>query len=252
MIPTVCGFGPFPQARCLSDVFGLEKNSCLPPHRDRPVRLVVNSSMIPVRLFGVERASTRLSDLGAASRAQWHAECFPSRVAKKVSLSAHESVNFPPAAAKPSTRKRDRWIQRCGSIHGAAGNGHRKRTRVRVACGDAIRSCGVGILSSHGHFGRSIARRESLPHVVLEPAGEPPCRRRSPPRGSGLPAAALTTPSVRSARLSALADRTAPTTRRRSPTVIRATSCPGISTGMSGGWRRCTHPDSCTRLHGIE
>ena len=252
MIPTVCDSGPLLRAWFPGDASGLEKNSCLPPHRDRPVRLVVNSSMIPVRLFGVERGSARLSDRGADSRAQWHAECFSCRVAKKVSLSAHGSVNFWPAAAKPNSRKRDRWIRRCGSIHGAARNGHRKRTRVRVACGDAIRSRGVGIHSSHGHFGRSIVRRESLPHVVLELAGAPSGRRRSPSRGSGLPAAALTTPSVRSARMSAPADRTAPTTRRRSPAVIRATSLPGTSTGMSGGWWRRTLPEPCTRLHGIQ
>lgn len=208
--------------------------------------------MIPARLFGFEPAFASLSDLRPDRPGQWHAECTSSRVAKKVSHSANRSVNFLPAAAKPDTRKRDRWNRWCGSIHGAARNGHRKRTRVRVACGDAIRSCGVGILSSHGHFGRSIARRESLPHVVLEPAGEPLCRRRSPSRGSRLPAAALTLTLVRSARMSALADRTAPATRRRSPAVIRATSHPGTSAGMSGGWWRRTLPDPCTRLQGIE
>jgi hypothetical protein len=212
--------------------------------------------MIPARLFGVEPASASLSDRNADPHAQWHAECLSFRMAKKISLSAHGSVNFLPAAAKPNPRKRDRWMQWCGSIHGAARNGHRKRTRVRVACGDAIRSCGVGILSSHGHFGRSIARRESLPLVVLEtalePAGEQLCRRRPPSCGSGLPAAALTTPAVRSAWMSALADRTAPTTRRCSPAVIRATSFPGTSAGMSGGWWRRTLPEPCTRLHGIQ
>lgn len=208
--------------------------------------------MILARLFRAAPVAARLSDQQADSAGPWHAECISARSAKKVSLSAHGSVNFSSAAAKSSTRKRDRWIQGHGSIHGAARNGHRKRTRVRVACGDAIRSCGVGILSSHGHFGRSIARRESLPHVVLKPAGEPLRRRRTPPRGSRLSAAALTLAPVRSARLSALADRTAPTTRRRSPAVIRATSFPDTSTGMSGGWWRCTHPDPCTRLHGSE
>ena len=208
--------------------------------------------MILARLSRAAPAPARLSDHGAESATHWHAECTCSRAAKNVSLSLHGSVNFSSAAAKPSTHTRDQWNQWPGSIHGAARNGHRKRTRVRVACGDAIRSCGVGILSSHGHFGRSIARRESLPHVVLEPAGEPLRRHRTPPRGSRLSAAALTLPPVGSARLSALADRTAPATRRRSQAVIRATSFPGTSTGMSGGWWRRTLPDPCTRLHGIE
>jgi hypothetical protein len=208
--------------------------------------------MIPARLFGVEPASASRSQRGADCHAQRHAECISSRVAKKVSLSAHGSVNFSPAAAKPNSRERGRWIQRCGSIHGATGNGHRKRTRVRVACGDAIRSCGVGILSSHGHCGRSIVRRESLPHVVFKPAGRHSCRRGHPACGSRLPAAALTPPDVGSARMSALADRIASATRRRSPAVIRAASLPGTSAGMSGGWWRRTTPDSCTRLHGIE
>jgi hypothetical protein len=185
-----------------------------------------------------------------------HAKCFPSGSAKIVSLSLHGSVNFWPAAAKPSTLPRDRPSGRCGSIHGAERNGYRKRTRVRVACGGAIRSSGVGILSSHGHFGRSIVRRESLPLVVLEtalePAGDIPCRRRPPARGSRLPAATLTIPPVRSARLSAIADRTASATRRRSQAVRRATSHPGTSAGLSGGWWRRTLPDPCTRLHGFE
>ena len=208
--------------------------------------------MILARLFRAALAPASLSDHGVESAVHWHAECTSSRSTKKVSLSLHGSVNFSSAAAKPSTHTRDQWTQWCGSIHGAAGNGHRKRTRVRVACGDAIRSRGVGILSSHGHFGRSIARRESLPHVVLHPAGGPLRRRRTPPRGSRLSAAALTLPPVRSAWLSALADRTAPATRRRSLAVKRATSVPGTSTGMSGGWWRHTLPDPCTRLHGIE
>jgi len=208
--------------------------------------------MISARLFHAAPAGRGLSDRMAELAGAWHAECIPSTAAKKVSLSTHGSVNFSSSVAKPGMHERGRCTQRCGSIHGAAGNGHRKRTRVRVACGDAIRSCGVGILSSHGHFGRSVARRNSLPHVVLAPAGERSRRRRSPPRGSGLPAAALTLPVVRSARMSAPADRTAATTRRRSHAVIRATSCPDTSAGMSGGWRRCTLPDPCTRLHGIE
>lgn len=208
--------------------------------------------MIPARLFGVEPASASRSSRSVDCHAQRHAECIWCQVAKKVSLSAHGSVNFSPAAAKSNSRERGRRTQWCGSIHGAAGNGHRKRTRVRVACGDAIRSCGVGILSSHGHCGRSIVRRESLPHVVFKPAGRHSCRGGHPPRGSRLPAAALTPPDVGSARMSALADRIASATRRRIPTVTRAASLPGTSAGMSGGWWRRTIPDSCTRLQGIE
>jgi hypothetical protein len=209
-----------------------------------------------VRSFEPEFAHVAGSPHLMFSGGERHAKCFVSGTAKIVSLSLHGSVNFWPAAAKSSTLSRDWPRGRCGSIHGAERNGYRKRTRVRVACGGAIRTPGVGILSSHGHFGRSIVRRESLPLVVLEtalePAGELPCRRRTPARGARLPAATLTTPPVRSARLSAPADRTASATRRRSQAVIRAASYPGTSAGMSGGWWRRTLPDPCTRLHGAE
>ena len=209
-----------------------------------------------VRSFEPEFAPVAALPHRLISEGARHAKCFRAEVAKIVSLSVHGSVNFCPAAAKPGTFVCDRPSGRHGSIHGAERNGYRKRTRVRVACGGAIRPPGVGILSSHGHFGRSIVRRESLPLVVLEtalePAGELPCRRRPPARGPRLPAATLTIPPVRSARLSARADRTASATRRRSQAVRRATSHPGTSAGLSGGWWRRTPPDPCTRLHGVE
>jgi hypothetical protein len=222
---------------------------------DLPVRIVVSSSMNLVRSFEPEFAPVAGSPHRELSCRERHAKCFPSGMAKMISLSLHGSVNFSPAVAKSSTLPRAWPSWRCGSIHGAERNGYRKRTRVRVACGGAIRSPGVGILSSHGHFGRSIVRRESLPLVVLEtvlePTGDLPCRRRLSARGARLPAATLTFTLVRSARLSAPADRTASATRRRSQAVIRAASYPGTSAGVSGGWWRRTLPDPCTRLHGV-
>jgi hypothetical protein len=209
-----------------------------------------------VRSFEPEFAPVAGSPHRRFSGGERHAKCILPEVAKNVSLSLQGSVNFWPAAAKSNTITRDWQSGRCGSIHGAERNGYRKRTRVRVACGGAIRTPGVGILSSHGHFGRSIVRRESLPLVVLEtalePAGGTPCRRRPSARGARLPAATLTIPPVRSAWLSAPADRTASATRRRSQAVKRAASYPGTSAGMSGGWLRRTLPDPCTRLHGVE
>ena len=209
-----------------------------------------------VRSFEPEYAPAACSPHRMFSGGERHGKCNSSGTAKFVSLSLDGSVNFCPAAAKSNTVTRVWPSGRCGSIHGAERNEYRKRTRVRVACGGANRTPGVGILFSHGHFGRSIVRRESLPLVVLEtalePAGDIPCRRRPPARGTRLSAATLTNPPVRPARLSAFADRTASATRRRSQAVKRAASYPGTSAGMSGGWWRRTTPDPCTRLHGVE
>lgn len=210
--------------------------------------------MIPVRSIGPAPSLEALSSALPSLPRERHGKCFWIRATENVSLPVAGSVNFFRSAAKPNSRERDRSSMRMGSIHRASRNGHRERTCVRAACGGAIRPQGVGVLPSHGHCGRSFVRREPLPHVVrdrvLQPAGEPSCRCRPFSRGPRLPAATLTPPLVRSSRMSAAADRTVPATRRRSPAVIRATSLPGTSAGMSGGWRRRTTPGPCTRLHG--
>lgn len=135
---------------------------------------------------------------------------------------------------------------------GAARNGYRKRTRVRVACGGAIRPRGVGNQSSHGHFGRSVVGSRVFPPVVLrsdrrrQPAG----RRLS--RGPGLPAAALTAHLHPGAmRPSTPAARIVQATRRDSSIVHRATSAPAPTVGSSRGWRRRTRPDRHMRLRQV-
>jgi len=135
---------------------------------------------------------------------------------------------------------------------GAARNGYRKRTRVRVACGGAIRPRGVGTHSSHGHFGRSVVGSRFFPPVVLrsdrrrQPAG----RRLS--RRPGLPAAALTAhlrPGFM--RPSAPAARIVQATRPDNSVVHRATSAPAPTVGSSRGWRRRTRPDRHMRLRQV-
>ena len=184
------------------------------------------------------------------------------------SRSRGESVDFFHCFAKPSSIRdsglRARaWLRRCGDAsgfgwqRGADGYGHRKRTRVREACGGAIRPGGGGIHSSHGHFGRSIVECgfrdgvESWFCVVGQPSREGPPARDARggylARGAGVPAAALTCPSSGFVRMSAPADRTASATRRRSPVVNRATSMPA-SAGVSRGWWRRTRPGPRTRL----
>jgi hypothetical protein len=139
--------------------------------------------------------------------------------------------------------------RRRGRDLGAARDGYRKRTRVRVACGGAIRPRGVGTHASHGHFGRSVVGSRCFPPVVLrsERRREPCVRHLS--RGPGLPAAALTTfRHFGFVRLSALADRTVRATRLAGPVVNRAASLPAPTVGSSRGWRRRTRPGPRTRL----
>ena len=189
-----------------------------------------------------------------------HAMCGGVRSVPNVSFRSVESVDFPAPPAKSIPHWRGPTMRECGVARvstwrhrgrnqGASRNGHRKRTRVREACGGAIRPRGVGIHSSHGHFGRSVVGLGSLPLVVLQPARGQQDRRRRLSRGTGLPAAALTPFPVRFVRMSAPADRTAQATRPRSPVVNRATSMPGTPAGTSGGWLRRTRPGPCTRLH---
>ena len=149
-----------------------------------------------------------------------------------------------------------RGVDRTGSArhrgwnHGAARNEYCKRTRVRVACGGTIRPRGVGILSSHGHFGRLVVG-SFLPPVVPEPAREDLLRRRHLSSGPRLPATTLTASSVGFVRMSASADRAARATRPSSTVVTRAAPVPAPSVGVSGGWRERTRPDPRTRLRRV-
>ncbi len=187
-----------------------------------------------------------------------HATCFVDLALEKDSRAMTGSVNSGRRSAKKASARRkpserrcidgsERSARRCGWNHGATGPGYRKRTRVRVACGVTIRPCGVGILSSHGHFGRSV-EGSVRSHVVLKPACEASLRGRHPTCGSRLPAAALTTVSIGPSRMSALADSSSSATRRRRAVVDRAASLPGTPTRVPGGWTRRTRPDPRTRL----
>jgi hypothetical protein len=187
-----------------------------------------------------------------------HATCIVPMALKKSSQAAQGSVNSGDRPAKEAPGDRGRSRRRCGVgrawacrrrgwNHGAARNGYRKRTRVRVACGVTIRPRGVGTLSSHGHFGRSVDG-SFLPPVVLQPVREDPLRRGRFSRGPRLPAAALTDLTVGFVRMSALADSMSWATRLRRAVVNRATSAPAQPAGLSGGWARRTRPDRRTRL----
>jgi len=200
-----------------------------------------------------------------ADRQDWltvrHGTCFVSWWLEKNSQRDGESVNFRHRSAKPSAtrcgrRRRNEAEERVrstsqhGRNQGATGNGYRKRTRVRVACGGAIRSCGEGIHSSHGHFGRSVVGRKGYAPLVQQPEREAPRRLRHLSSGPGLPAA-LTSSTVGFVRMPAPAGRTALATRRRSPVVTRAASRPAHPVGTSGGWQRRTRPDPRTRLRTV-
>ena len=187
-----------------------------------------------------------------------HGTCIVGEMLKKSSQSSLGSVNSGDRSAKSVPDIRGRWMRRggveqggtwrrCGWNHGAARNGYRKRTRVRVACGVTIRPRGVGTLSSHGHFGRSVDG-SFLPPVVLLPVREDLLRRGHLSRGPGLPAATLTGSTVGFVRMSALADSMSWATRLRRAVVTRATSVPAHPAGLSGGWTRRTRPDPRTRL----
>jgi len=240
-------------------------NISLPPvvtGRILPRPLVIFS----VRPFRGLRGDTRFSAADSISQATvvlWHATCISRERRKKHSQSDDGSVNFVDRSAKTVAGDCGRSFRRggtggkpfqvfvrgCGSNHGAARNGYRKRTRVRVACGVTIRPRGVGILSSHGHFGRSVVGRLFFP-VVHEPVREDLLRRGHLTSGPGFPAA-LTTSSVGFERMSAHADRTVRATRPHSAVVTRAAFVPDTPAGVSGGWNRRTRPDPRTRLRTV-
>lgn len=193
----------------------------------------------------------------------WHTTCMDgpsdSRRLRKSSQSRSESVNFLGGRAKPISLRRellvrpvDVTVEVTGSIHGAGRHGHRKRTHVRAACGDARRLAGVGNHSTHGHFGRFVFGRFVSPgnltsRVVLQPSCEAMLRQGRLPGGSRLPAA-LTTFVVSSVRTPALANRAFWATRPTGPEAIRAASVPSVPSGMSCGRERRTQPSPRTRL----
>ena len=135
-----------------------------------------------------------------------HTTCMSSVFVEKDSHALHESVDFPRLRAKVASGSREnsidclvtrkRWPadrhaagRQVGWNHGAARNGNRKRTRVRVACGGGIRPRGLGRQPIHGHFGLSVVGREIFSLVVHLPACEFRIRQRHFSRGSGLLAA---------------------------------------------------------------
>lgn len=199
----------------------------------------------------------------ASPSVPWHETCMDgpsgSGRLKKSSQSASESVNFFGGRAKRISLQRellarpvDVTDEVTGSIHGAGRHGHRKRTHVRAACGDARRLAGVGNHSTHGHFGRFVVGRLVSPgiftsRVVLQPACEAMLRQGRLSSGSRLPAA-LTTTVVSSVRTPALANRAFRATRPTGPQAIRAASVPSVPSGMSCGRERRTQPSPRTRL----
>lgn len=197
----------------------------------------------------------------------WHGTCMDgppsSGRLKKSSQSGSGSVNFFGGRAKSISLRRA-WLARpadgtdevTGSIHGAGRHGHRKRTHVRAACGDARRLAGVGNHSTHGHFGRfavgrSVSPGNCSPNVVLQPACEALLRQGRLSSGSRLPAA-LTTVVVSSVRIPALANRAFRATRPTGSEAIRAASVPSVPSGMSCGRERRTQPSPRTRLRSGE
>ena len=228
-------------------------------------RFVVSSIARKVECDG--KASFFAADAkNDACRSIRHGTCIPVPGLEKVSLPTPGSVNSFHRFAKSVTFNRHELRGRDGDarardgrsrcpIQGAARNGNRKRTRVRVACGGSNRPGGVGIHPSHGHLGRSIGSRNLSLLVVNRPsrpeglaAADSGLLRRHLSSGSGLPAALTHTHHVGFVRMPAPAGRTVQATRLCSPVVNRATSCPDQSVGLSRGWKRRTRPGSRTRL----
>ena len=194
-----------------------------------------------------------------------HGTCRPPVFLKKASHSVHESVDFSQHRAKvgegryQSLPVRTRWSafrhsagEQAGWNHGAARNGNRKRTRVRVACGGGIRPRGLGHQPFHGHFGLSVVGREILSPVVHQPACELRVRQRHFSRGPGL-LAALMPRDTALARTSAHERRPADhqtvwATRPDGCTVIRAASVLTCPPERPAAGRGAHHLSPRTRL----
>ena len=194
-----------------------------------------------------------------------HATCMTPVFLEKDSHSLHESVDFchrrakvvqgkqkSPAAGSRRVAKRCTTAWRSGWNHGAARNGNRKRTRVRVACGGGIRPRGLGHQPIHGHFGLSVVGRETFSPVVHLPACELRVRQRHFSRGPGL-LAALTPRTTILARLSAYErqpahHQTVWATRPAGCTVIRAASVLKEPPERPAAGRKAHQPSPRTRL----
>jgi hypothetical protein len=193
-----------------------------------------------------------------------HATCMTPVFLEKDSHSWHESVDFfnramVVADMHSSRAARSRWtdarhtaVRQSGWNHGAARNGNRKRTRVRVACGGGIRPRGLGHQPIHGHFGLSVVGRETLFPVVHQPACERCVRQRHLSRGPGL-LAALTPRDIVFARTSAserpsALHQTGWATRPVGCTVTRAATLLQSFPERPVAGRGAHHPSPRTRL----
>jgi len=266
---------------------GLQKIPSLPIFACRFFPRVVNLSMNASPIAVVEQSQRvcirALSPLpgraggesGPDGRSIWirdrHATCMTPVFLEKDSHSLHESVDFCQRRAKVGQGFAEsraagsrRSAERCtigrqsGWDHGAARNGNRKRTRVRVACGGGIRPRGLGHQPIHGHFGLSVVGRGTFSPVVHLPACEFRVRQRHFSRGPGL-LAALTSRHDRvasrdtAARMSAherhpAHHQTVWATRPAGYTVIRAASVLKGPPERPAAGRSAHQPSPRTRL----
>ena len=194
-----------------------------------------------------------------------HATCMPPVFLEKDSHWCRECVhwsdrwvetaisgrNRPSVSNRRAADRRDSG-RHAGRIQGAARNGNRKRTRVRVACGGGIRPRGLGHQPIHGHFGLSVVGRETLSPVVHQPACERCVRQRHLSRGPGL-LAALTSRDIVFARTSAserpsALHQTGWATRPVGCTVTRAATLLQSFPERPVAGRGAHHPSPRTRL----
>ena len=194
-----------------------------------------------------------------------HATCMPPVFLEKDSHSLHESVDFSKCRETVARGKQKSQVTRSRSTvarclaelpsgwnHGAARNGNRKRTRVRVACGGGIRLRSLGHQPIHGQFGLSVVGRETLSPVVHQPACELRVRQGHFSRGPGL-LAALTPRDTSFARMSAYERpsahrQTVRATRPAGCTVIRAASVLKCPPERPAAGRDAHQPSPRTRL----
>ena len=192
---------------------GPAKTTITPPFCSRVVSGVVIPSMNPLLIAAPEspHGSSLRADFRAGRRVTVkkslyrHTTCMSAVFVEKESHSLHESVDFLKLRAKVESVSRvnldslvtqTRWPadrptagRQAGLNHGAARNGNRKRTRVRVACGGGIRPRSLGHQPIHGHIGLSVVGRGTFPPVVHQPACEFRIRQRHFSHGAGLLAA---------------------------------------------------------------
>jgi len=234
--------------------------------RRRP-RDIVSFSMPFPRGQRLPTAPAREQPGVAVFAAIRHAECFTPVFLEKHSHRVHGRVHSVQWWAESRQSGCDRVLDyaprnagRCDSDrravrnHGAARNGNRKRTRVRVACGGGIRPRGLGRQPIHGHFGLSVVGGEPNSPVVLQPACELRVCQRHFSRGPGLLAALKHgSPSAPygqqpSARMAAGEHRTVRATRPDGCILIRAASLPVCPPECPAAGRGAHHTGPRTRL----